>query len=121
MRVLDVGSAAGDVAFLAASLVADSGEVVGVDRVPAALDLARARATARSLRNVSFREGDPGEMAFDRRFDAVIGRYVLQFQQDPATAADVGLETLFDRMSNEASASSSVFVGHFQIGAWARV
>jgi hypothetical protein len=32
---------------------------------------------------VFFREGDPAEMAFERPFDAVIGRYVLMFQRDP--------------------------------------
>jgi ubiquinone/menaquinone biosynthesis C-methylase UbiE len=32
MRVLDVGSGAGDVAFLAAALVGAAGEVVGIDR-----------------------------------------------------------------------------------------
>ena len=85
MRVLDVGTGAGDVAFLAATIVGDKGEVVGVDRVPAALEAARARAAALAPRNVVFREGDPGEMAFERPFDAVIGRYVLQFQRDPAT------------------------------------
>ena len=37
MRVLDVGSGAGDVALLAAELVSGSGKVVGVDRAPAAL------------------------------------------------------------------------------------
>jgi len=84
IRVLDVGSGAGDVAFLVADLVGDSGEVVGADRVAAALETARTRAAARSLRNVSFRVGDPAEMTFERPFDAVVGRYVLQFQQNPA-------------------------------------
>jgi len=84
MRVLDVGSGAGDVAFLAAELVGDSGEVVGVDRSKEALLVATAQATARSLANVSFLAGDAAEMVFDRPFDAVIGRYVLQFQTDPA-------------------------------------
>ena len=37
-----------------------------------------------SFRNVSFSEGDPTNMKFERRFDAVIGRYVLMFQPDPA-------------------------------------
>ena len=84
MRILDVGSGAGDVAFLAADLVGARGEVVGTDRSPAALVTARQRADARSLRNVIFREGDPAEMTFDRPFDAVIGRYVLMFQSEPA-------------------------------------
>ena len=84
MRVLDVGSGAGDVAFLAAELVGERGEVVGADRSGDAVAKARQRAAARSLRHVSFREGDPAAMAFDRPFDAVVGRYVLLYQPDPA-------------------------------------
>jgi len=82
MRVLDVGSGAGHVALLAAEMVGDRGEVVGVDRAPEALVAARARAESRSARHVTFLEGDPAEMKFDRPFDAVIGRYVLMFQDD---------------------------------------
>ena len=84
MRVLDIGSGAGDVAFLAAELVGAGGEVVGADRSADAVARARQRAAARSLRQVSFREGDPAAMAFDRPFDAVVGRYVLLYQPDPA-------------------------------------
>ena len=83
MRVLDVGSGAGDVAFLAAELVGPGGEVVGSDRSAAALEKARARAAERSLSNVVFREGDAADMEFDGPFDAVVGRYVLMFQRDP--------------------------------------
>ncbi len=83
LRVLDVGSGAGHTALLAAELVGDAGEVVGVDRAPAALATARSRAEAHSVRNVSFLEGDPAAMSFDRPFDAAVGRYVLMFQPDP--------------------------------------
>ena len=83
MRVLDVGSGVGDVAFLAASIVGPSGTVVGTDRVPIALETARARASALGLSNVSFVEGDPAALSFDQPFDAVIGRYILMFQPDP--------------------------------------
>jgi SAM-dependent methyltransferase len=83
MRVLDVGSGTGDVALLAAELVGDAGEMVGTDRSAAALAIAKARASARALANVSFQEGDPTELTFGRPFDAVIGRYVLEFQRDP--------------------------------------
>jgi hypothetical protein len=37
-----------------------------------------------------------------------------------ATAVDVGLETLAERMSNEAFASGSVVVLYSEIGAWSR-
>jgi SAM-dependent methyltransferase len=83
MRVLDVGSGVGDVAFLAAELVGESGEVVGTDRSAAALAVARKRAEQQSLDTVSFCEGDAAEMIFEDRFDAVVGRYVLMFQPDP--------------------------------------
>ena len=38
MRVLDIGSGAGDVAFLAAELVGASGEVIGCDLAAASID-----------------------------------------------------------------------------------
>jgi ubiquinone/menaquinone biosynthesis C-methylase UbiE len=83
MRVLDIGSGAGDVAFLAADLVGPSGDVIGTDRASSALATARARAEALSLQNVFFREGDPSELRFERSFDAIVGRYVLVFSPDP--------------------------------------
>ncbi len=83
MRVLDVGSGTGVVAFLAAELVGPSGEVIGSDRAPAAVATAREAAAARGFAQVSFREGDPADMAFERPFDAVVGRYVLWCQADP--------------------------------------
>ena len=84
MRVLDVGSGIGDVAFLTAELVGDIGEVIGVERVPTALRVARQRADALALSNVTFLDGDPADVVFDRPFDAIVGRYILLFQPDPA-------------------------------------
>ncbi len=85
MRVLDVGSGAGDVAFLAAALTAPGGHVVGTDTATAAVSAASAAASARGLSEiVRFLDGDPAELTFDRPFDAIIGRYVLVFQPDPA-------------------------------------
>jgi ubiquinone/menaquinone biosynthesis C-methylase UbiE len=84
MRVLDVGSGTGAVAFIAAELVGPTGEVVGSDLAATAVEAARAGATERSLNNVSFREGNLAEMSFARQFDAVVGRYVLLFQSNAA-------------------------------------
>jgi SAM-dependent methyltransferase len=88
MRVLDVGSGGGDVSFLAADLVGSSGYVLGVDRSPAAVERARSRAYRRNLTNVSFELGDPAAMHFDGLFDAIIGRFVLMYQADPATSLE---------------------------------
>ncbi len=84
MRVLDIGSGAGDVTFLAANLVGPGGNVVGVDRSPAAIDRARARCNELSISQVTFHQSELSAMPFDEPFDAVIGRYVLCFQPDPA-------------------------------------
>jgi ubiquinone/menaquinone biosynthesis C-methylase UbiE len=84
MRVLDVGSGAGEVAFLAAELVGSAGEVVGTDTAPAAVAAATIAARTRGLPNVRFREGNPAKMRFESRFDAVVGRYVLPYQANPS-------------------------------------
>lgn len=82
MRVLDVGSGTGVVAFHVADLVGPGGRVIGTDLAPAAIAAASEAAAARGLNQVSFREGNPAEMTFEQPFDAVVGRYVLMFQED---------------------------------------
>jgi SAM-dependent methyltransferase len=83
MRVLDVGSGSGDVSFLAAELVGEGGHVLGVDRSAAAVERARARAIQSNHPNVAFAVGDPAAMPFDQTFDAIVGRFVLMYQDDP--------------------------------------
>jgi SAM-dependent methyltransferase len=85
-RVLDVGSGVGDVAFLAAKLVGPTGEVIGIDLDGAALAKARIRASDRGLQNVRFIESEVSAVLAGPPFDAVVGRLILQFLPDPATA-----------------------------------
>ena len=66
-------------------MVGPDGEVVGVDQAPGAVEAARARAGERTVGNVAFHVGDPAKMTFERPFDTVVGRYVLQHQKHPAT------------------------------------
>jgi ubiquinone/menaquinone biosynthesis C-methylase UbiE len=84
MRVLDLGSGAGDVAFVAAGLAGPAGEVVGIDQSPDAVAKATARAGQRGLPNVRFAVGDIHDPAPGGPFDAVIGRLVLMYVADPA-------------------------------------
>jgi SAM-dependent methyltransferase len=83
MRVLDLGCGAGDVSFLAAELVGPAGSVVGIDRDPGVLALARERACAAGSTNVSFEERPIDEYLAPEPLDAVVGRFVLVYQPDP--------------------------------------
>src|SRR5215468_6248411 len=82
-RVLDLGSGMGDVAMLVARLVGPLGEVVGIERDANSIAHARARIDATGLCNVSFIQGDVGEIVSDQLFDAAVGRLILQFLPDP--------------------------------------
>jgi SAM-dependent methyltransferase len=84
MRVLDLGSGAGDMAFLAADLVGTAGAVVGIDRSPESVATATARAQQAGLANVTFVVGDIHEPAPGGPFDAIVGRLVLMYVPDPA-------------------------------------
>jgi SAM-dependent methyltransferase len=84
MRVLDVGCGAGDVSMLAAELVGRSGSVVGIDRSPEVITFARERVRSAGLGNIDFEEVSIEDFSEPRPFDAVVGRYVLIHQADPA-------------------------------------
>jgi len=84
MRVLDIGCGTGDVSFLAAKLVGSEGEVIGVDKSPAATALASQRVAAAGLTNVQFVTQDLMELDLDEPVDALIGRLVLMYFADPA-------------------------------------
>lgn len=86
MRVLEIGSGAGDVALTLAELVGPAGQVIGVDVNPSILDTARRRATDAGMRNVEFIAGDARVLAFADKFDAIVGRFVLMYMADPGKA-----------------------------------
>ena len=84
-RVLDLGSGMGDVSMLVAGLVGVSGEVVGIERDAASIERAHARVARAGFRNVTFLKTDANEIVIDKRFDAVVGRFVLMFLPDPVS------------------------------------
>ena len=86
MKVLDIGSGAGDVALTAAELVGPEGAVVGVDVNAAILETAQARAQEAGFANVEFIAGDARTLDLGNDFDALIGRLVLMYMADPADA-----------------------------------
>jgi len=87
MRVLDLGSGAGNVAIVAANLVGPEGAVVGVDRDPNAVERAQRIISDAGHSNIEFRVGDVQTLdGVEAGFDAVIGRLILMYLPDPAAA-----------------------------------
>jgi ubiquinone/menaquinone biosynthesis C-methylase UbiE len=93
MRVLDLGSGPGDVAFLVAEMVGPDGVVVGVEQDPAQIAEATRRRDTLGLTNVEFRQGDARSYVDDKPFDAAVCRLLLMHLPD---AVDV----LAHQMSN---------------------
>jgi SAM-dependent methyltransferase len=82
MRVLDLGSGPGDVAFQVAEMVGPDGSVVGVERDVAQLAEAERRLQARGSRNITFQQGDVRTYIHDQPFDAVVCRLLLMHLPD---------------------------------------
>jgi ubiquinone/menaquinone biosynthesis C-methylase UbiE len=85
-RVLELGSARGDVTFF---LARHAREVVGLDASDDALALAERARAAQGIANVSFVKGDVAELsAFpDASFDAVAAIDLVEHIDDPTLAA----------------------------------
>jgi arsenite methyltransferase len=82
-RVVDVGCGAGIDSLIAARMVGESGEVVGVDMTPAMLERARASAAKGGFRNVRFHEGLAESLPVpDGWADVVISNGVLNLFPD---------------------------------------
>jgi protein-L-isoaspartate O-methyltransferase len=77
MRVLDLGSGPGDVAFQVAQMVGPQGRVVGVERDPAQLATANQRRDQLGWDNVEFRQGDVRGFLAEEPFDAAVCRLLL--------------------------------------------
>lgn len=125
MRVLDVGTGLGDVAFAAVELVGSTGAVVGIDQESRVLESAQRRAVSRGLDNVTFEQGDARAWQASHRFDAIVGRLVLLYCSDPATVirhqcaslahGGVYVAMEFDMPVTRAEPSCALVA---QVGAW---
>jgi ubiquinone/menaquinone biosynthesis C-methylase UbiE len=86
-RVVDVGCGAGFDSLIAARMVGDDGQVIGVDMTPAMLERARQGAVAAGLAQVEFREGYAEALPVpDAWADVVISNGALNLMPDKAAA-----------------------------------
>ena len=77
MRVLELGTGVGHVAFQLAALVGPSGSVVAIDQAAPLLAVAESRRRAGGVGNVRFAEADAREFRDAEPFDAVVARLLL--------------------------------------------
>jgi len=86
MSVVDIGCGAGDMTLQIASITGPSGRVTGVDADAAVLAVARDRAAAAGLANVTFQPARIPDLSLDGPVDAITGRMILMHLEDPASA-----------------------------------
>ena len=86
MRVLDLGSGAGDVCLLLAEMVGPEGAVVGLDVDAEAVSHARERVAEAGISNVTFEASDVAHYVPAAPIDAIVGRLVLLYHPDPVEA-----------------------------------
>lgn len=77
MRVLDLGTGLGHVAFQVAGLLDAGGSVVGLDRAERLLEIAEQRRMAAGADNVEFAQGDVRTFTASEPFDAIVARLLL--------------------------------------------
>jgi arsenite methyltransferase len=76
--VIDLGSGAGNDAFVARSETGETGKVIGIDFTPAMIERARMNAEARGVHNVEFRQGDIEKMPVTSNVaDVIVSNCVL--------------------------------------------
>ncbi len=76
--VIDLGSGAGNDAFIARQETGETGKVIGIDFTPAMIEKARTNAEVRGVHNVEFRQGDIEKMPVGANVaDVIVSNCVL--------------------------------------------
>lgn len=76
--VIDLGSGAGNDAFIARHETGETGKVIGIDFTPAMIERARQNAEVRGFNNVEFRQGDIEKMPVTANVaDVIVSNCVL--------------------------------------------
>jgi arsenite methyltransferase len=83
--VIDLGSGAGNDAFIARSEAGETGKVIGIDFTPAMIEKARINAEKLSFHNVEFRQGDIENMPVTANVaDVIVSNCVLNLVPNKA-------------------------------------
>jgi len=113
--VVDLGSGAGNDAFVARSVVGDKGKVIGIDFTDKMIEKARANAVKLNYKNVEFRQGDIENMPLAGNVaDVVVSNCVLNLVPDKKQAFKETFRIL--KTGGHFSVSDIVLVGELPEG-----
>ena len=113
--VVDLGSGAGNDAFVARSIVGETGKVIGIDFTDKMIEKARANAKALNFTNVEFRQGDIENMPLaGNSADVVVSNCVLNLVPDKRQAFAETFRVL--KKGGHFSVSDIVLVGDLPEG-----
>lgn len=113
--VVDLGSGAGNDAFVARSITGEKGKVIGIDFTEKMIEKARANAAKLSYTNVEFRQGDIENMPLAGNIaDVVVSNCVLNLVPDKQQAFAETFRVL--KKNGHFSVSDIVLVGELPEG-----
>ncbi len=113
--VVDLGSGAGNDAFVARSIVGEKGKVIGIDFTDKMIEKARANAKKLNFTNVEFRQGDIENMPLAGNIaDVVVSNCVLNLVPDKKQAFAETFRVL--KKGGHFSVSDIVLVGDLPEG-----
>jgi SAM-dependent methyltransferase len=113
--VVDLGSGAGNDAFVARSIVGETGKVIGIDFTDKMIEKARTNAKALNFTNVEFRQGDIENMPLaGNSADVVVSNCVLNLVPDKKLAFAETFRVL--KKGGHFSVSDIVLVGDLPEG-----
>jgi arsenite methyltransferase len=113
--VVDLGSGAGNDAFVARSIVGEKGKVIGIDFTEKMIEKARANAKKLNFTNVEFRQGDIENMPLaGNSADVVVSNCVLNLVPDKEQAFAETFRVL--KKGGHFSVSDIVLVGDLPEG-----
>jgi arsenite methyltransferase len=113
--VVDLGSGAGNDAFVARSIVGEKGKVIGIDFTEKMIEKARANAQKLNLKNVEFRQGDIENMPLaGNTADVVVSNCVFNLVPDKKQAFEETFRIL--KKGGHFSVSDIVLVGDLPKG-----